>query len=233
MTMGRFERDDIDAGRLPASLGTATEDLGSTVESEVARIVERAELRAVEIEDRARQKASRVEQSSERRARELLQDSRERSSQMLAGIDAIERGVEEAVRSLRAETKRLTDDIESAKTEPFLPPEATPTGPLAESEPEAPPEEAAVESPAAPPAREPEPELEVPAAGTRPPDVREIIRRQLLTMAEGGRTRADAERMLLRFREGEQYFDLLDDIYPAESAGRRGLLRRRKEPESP
>ena len=59
-------------------------------------------------------------------------------------------------------------------------------------------------------------------------EVREMIRQQLLSLAEGGRTRADAERMLMRFKQGGQYFDLLDEIYPEEFAGRRGLLRRRK-----
>jgi hypothetical protein len=35
--------------------------------------------------------------------------------------------------------------------------------------------------------------------------------------------------MLLRFRQGEQYFDLLDEIYPDSTPGRRGLLRRRRD----
>jgi hypothetical protein len=229
MTMGRFERDDIDAGTLPASLGTATEDFRATVESEVARIMERAEHRADEIKNRAREKASRIEQSSDRRAREVLQDSRERISKMLAGLDAVERGVGETARSLRAETQRMTDDFERAKTEPFAVPESPPTGRDGSEHESA--EEAAVEVPAAPPVRDPD--LEGPATGAPAPDVREIIRQQLLTMAEGGRTRADAERMLLRFRKGEQYFDLLDDIYPGDPAGRPGLLRRRKERPSP
>ena len=60
------------------------------------------------------------------------------------------------------------------------------------------------------------------------PEVRELIRQQLVTLAEAGRTRDDAERMLLRFRQGEQYFDLLDEIYPDATPERRGLLRRRK-----
>src|SRR5215207_3655844 len=98
--MSRFDRDDIDERRLPTSLGTVTEDLRSTIESEVAKIVSRAEARAAEIEDQALEKASRVEQESERRAREVFSDSRERLQQMLAEIDAIDRVVGEAVRSL-------------------------------------------------------------------------------------------------------------------------------------
>src|SRR5437660_316825 len=46
---------------------------------------------------------------------------------------------------------------------------------------------------------------------------------------KGGRTRADAERMTLRFRQGEQYFELLEESYAeASTPGRRGLLRPRK-----
>ena len=55
-----------------------------------------------------------------------------------------------------------------------------------------------------------------------------MIRQQLLSLAEGGRTRADAERMLLRFKQGEMYSDLLNEIFPESTPGRRGLLRRRK-----
>ena len=73
-----------------------------------------------------------------------------------------------------------------------------------------------------------EPDAESLVERAADPEVRELIRLQLQGLAESGRTRADAERMLLRFRQGEQYFDLLDDIYPDEIPGRRGLLRRRK-----
>src|SRR4051812_6487474 len=64
--MGRFEQQDTETTRLPASLGSATDDLRSTVESEVQKIVERAEARASEIEDQALEKASRIERESER-----------------------------------------------------------------------------------------------------------------------------------------------------------------------
>ena len=51
--MGRIERDDNEERHLPETLGTATEGLRSTVELEVAKIVETAEARAAEIEDQA------------------------------------------------------------------------------------------------------------------------------------------------------------------------------------
>ena len=233
--MSRFERDEIEARRLPTSLGSATEDLRSTIEAEVSKIVERAESRAAEIENQALDKANRMQQDSERRAREVFHDSRERLQQMLAEIDAIERVVGDAVRSLRAEAERLSGEIDSVRQEPFQPTETIQPSdiidgaeamPAAEEQPdEAPPEEAPPEEQAVAAELEPQPDA---GAADGDPEVRDMIRQQLLSLAEGGRNRADAERMLLRFRQGEQYFDLLDEIYPEETSSRRGLLRRRK-----
>jgi hypothetical protein len=231
--MSRFERDDIEDRHLPTSLGTVTEDLRSTIESEVAKIVARAEARAAEIEDQALEKAGRIEQESERRAEEVFRDSRERLQQMIAEIDEIDRAVGDSVTKLRAEAERLSGQIDSARREPFNPIETIEPGdiidPAASPAVEEDVEDAAPAEPDAPA----EPEL---ALGSEPqapfpaddPEVREMIRQQLVGLAEGGRNRPDAERMLLRFRQGEQYFDLLDEIYPEETASRRGLLRRRK-----
>jgi hypothetical protein len=231
--MSRFEREEIEARRLPTSLGSATEDLRSTIEAEVARIVEQAEVRAAEIESQALDRASRMHQDSERRAREVFHDSRERLQQMLAEIDAIERVVGDAVRSLRAEAERLSSDIDGARQEPFQATEAIQPSDIIDPEGSEPPaEEQQVEIPPEEPAAIVEPDTDQPAEGdsdsNSDPEVREMIRQQLSSLAEGGRNRADAERMLLRFRQGEQYFDLLDEIYPEDTPGRRGLLRRRK-----
>lgn len=231
--MGRFERDEIEARRLPTSLGSATEGLRSTIESEVARIVEQAEARAAEIESQALDRASRMQQDSEQRAREIFHDSRERLQQMLAEIDAIDRVVADAIRSLRAETERLSSEIDGARQEPFQAGEQIQPSDIIDQTGDPPPAEEQVEE--EPPEEaeavfEPDlqPEAAAGANADGDPEVREMIRQQLLSLAEGGRNRADAERMLLRFRQGEQYFELLDEIYPEETPGRRGLLRRRK-----
>jgi hypothetical protein len=235
--MGRFERDEIEAGRLPSSLGSATDELRSTIEAEVARIVERAEARAAEIESQALERASRVHEESERRARDVFQDSRERLQQMLAEIDAIDQVVSDAIRSLRAEAERLWIEIEGARSEPLRPTESIQVSDIVDAGQvpavDEPSEEIEVEIEAEdeePPAPEPEsePHPAPNATADGDPEVRDMIRQQLISLAEGGRNRADAERMLLRFRQGEQYFDLLDEIYPDEAPGRRGLLRRRK-----
>jgi hypothetical protein len=231
--VSRFERDDIEARNLPPALGTATEGLRSTIEAEVVRIVETAQARATEIEDRALEKSNRFEQGSEHRAAEVFHGSRARIAQMLAQIDAAEAAVRDTVRSLRVEAERITDDLNRAATEPIdvtePEPEPPPAEPVEEISPEAVTEGAPVpEAEASEEQAASQAETDPAAVETGDPAVRELIRQQLAGFAESGRTRADAERMLLRFREGEQYFDLLDEIFPGETPGRRGLLRRRK-----
>lgn len=235
--MGRFERDENEAAQLPETLGVATEGLRSTIEVEVARIVEGARARAAQIEDRALEKANRLEQESDRRMGSVFDDSRARLGEMFAQIDSVERSLDEAVSSLRAEAERLTTELGRAREEPLAVAEPPPAPPEETQSVEAQAEPAAVEPPPVePPAAEPpaaEPPAAEPDSGSQPgqapdPAVRELIRQQLVSFAKDGRTRADAERMLLRFKQGDQYFDLLDDIYPDETPGRRGLLRRRK-----
>src|SRR5438045_686865 len=117
--VGRFERDDMEPVHLPETLGIATEGLRSTIELEVAKIVEAAESRAAVIEDRALEKASRVEENAERRLETAFAESRQRLAHMLSEIDAVEATLGEAVRSLRNEAEQLSGDLGKAGTESF------------------------------------------------------------------------------------------------------------------
>jgi hypothetical protein len=248
-SVGRFERDDSNVAKLPQALGTATEGLRSTIEVEVAKIVGSAEARAAAIKDRAVEKASRIEQESDRREAQAFDDSKMRLAQMFAEIEAVERVVGTAVGTLRAEAEGLAGDLEAAGTQPLEETDPPATGDQAEPADAAPaPPEGSAESDVAESdvaesdvaesdvaesvhAESDGAESDGEAGMAQPsdPEVRELIRQQLLSLAEGGRTRTDAQRMLLRFKQGEQYFDLLDEIYPNEPGGRRGLLRRRKD----
>src|SRR5690349_12747177 len=118
--VARFEHD-TDAKHLPETVGVATEGLRSTIEDEVARIVEAAEARASAIEDQALEKANRVEQESERRLAAAFADSRARIEQMLAQIDSVERSLEQSVESLRSEAQRLSGELGTAGSKPFAP----------------------------------------------------------------------------------------------------------------
>ena len=62
------------------------------------------------------------------------------------------------------------------------------------------------------------------------------MRAQLMNMAGSGSPRAEAERFLARFKLGESYLDMLDEIYSEEDrtatpaavqSKRRRLIRRR------
>jgi chromosome segregation ATPase len=115
--VGRFDRDE--SGRVPAALGTATDELRATVETKLHEIVEAAEARAHEIEDRALEQALEVQQDSERKARERFERSAERTRRLVAAIDAFERELSEALGSLRTTADRLAselDGLESSET---------------------------------------------------------------------------------------------------------------------
>src|SRR4029079_9737002 len=65
------------------------------------------------------------------------------------------------------------------------------------------------------------------------PEVREMLREQLVQLRESGKPRPDAERFLTRFTQGERHLDLLDEIYSDNdetkpSASRSRTLRRRR-----
>ena len=144
---------------------------------------------------------------------------------MLDEINALERSVGEAIQSLRAEAEWLTDELSKAGAEPFELAEPSPPPPPPE------PNHAEVEQVEEPPMIE-ETVADWNSGAAEPPadnpEVREMIRQQLMSLAASGRTRADGERMLLRFKQGEQYFDVLDEIYPNDPVPRTGLLWRRK-----
>jgi hypothetical protein len=61
---------------------------------------------------------------------------------------------------------------------------------------------------------------EVDAATERNPVLDDMMRAQIVNMVESGATRADAERFLGRFKLGESYLGMLDEIYSAHDEAR-------------
>jgi hypothetical protein len=245
--MGRFDRDDTTAEGLPGSVDNATEGLRSAIERQVHEIIAAAQATAAEIEDRALQTASAIELESRRRADELLKDALERASRMLGTIDSLEGAISGNVASLRAEAESLTQALESARPGDVMvgevapppapletaPPDQTPPpgheeqAPVADQEPADGPQEPA----SAPSSTEPDTPNPVPGN-----EIRVLLAAQIRDMRQAGHEREQAERFLMRFKQGENHVDLLDEIYeredqqssaPAES-GRKGLRRRRK-----
>jgi len=54
---------------------------------------------------------------------------------------------------------------------------------------------------------------EMDAATQRSPMLDDMMRAQIVTLAQNGAPRADAERFLSRFKLGESYIDVVDEIY--------------------
>jgi hypothetical protein len=205
--LGRFDREGNREG-LPPALDTATRDLRATVEEKLREIVEAAEARAHEIEDHALAEALEIEQDSEQKARGRFQTSTERAEQMVEAIDAFEREIGEALRTLRQRGEALAMELGAQMQAP--PAAEAPTVAETEIVPQAPAD--------MPP---PVPETIVPE------DVREGVRRRILDLFLAGEPRGEAERMLGRIEDGGRYVDLLDEVYEGRSETQQGSSRRR------
>jgi hypothetical protein len=193
---GRFDPDESATG-LPGSLGTATEELRSTIEEKLRGIVEAAEARAHEVEDLAIEQALELEQDSERRAKERYETASAESRRMIEAIDAFEREVTEALGSLRGRGEALVAELVSA---------------IATEDPE-------------PPA--PAPAVHEDSGETGTTDDRDVARRRVLDLFLSGKPRSDAERMLAELPDGERHVELLDEIYQPRSETQQGSARRR------
>jgi hypothetical protein len=227
--LGRFDRDDTTTEGLPGSLDNATESLRSAIERQVQEIIAAAQANAAEIEDRALHTASTIELESRRRADEILKDALERAARMLGTIDSLEGAISGNVASLRAEAESLTQALEAARPGDVTVDEIVSSPPPAETAPPAQAPEPAPEEEAPPPV----PDAPSPVGDQ---EIRVLLAAQIRDMREAGHGREEAERFLMRFKEGENHVDLLDEIYeredqqssePAQS-GRKGLRRRRK-----
>jgi hypothetical protein len=220
--MGRFDRDDASSGQSAAPGAKGEEQLKATVERQVRAVVEEAMARAIAIEDRAAAKARALEHETQARANELLKQSQERASEvlnvaieraerMVEGTDTLQRELGKVIASFKEEIELLTAELQQAKANL-----SAAGGPAAASR-----------------ARVGEDEPET-AATT----VRDMLRQEVVELAQSGRTREDAERMLMRFDQWPQHRDLLDEVYNGgveQSADlpRRSFLRRRKPSPTP
>ncbi len=236
---------------------SAADQLKESVKSQVREIVEGAEARAAEIEEEARRKVAALEAASERRYEQLLQSAIEQTTQMLNVIEAAERNWGGATHLLRSETQKLASELKAARekvgpSEPALRVEPPELREQQQQEPAAKARRAnasrrepGAPADAMPPSPEPTLKVEPPELKEQPPtrekseappgfEVREMVRTQIVSMFHSGKPRAEAERFLMRFKQGENYVDLLDEVYtrveqPKLTGGRRrrrGLRRR-------
>ena len=224
--MARPERQIASDDRLADTLGAATEQLRATLEREAADVIRRAQAQAASIEEAARQTAAEVEREAHERAREANARAEElraeadaesaraeearawhsnRISRLLADVDAMEERMQAMVGDLR---RRLNGELEDLGG-PSPDPDARL---VADTEPPPGPDQAMT-------FLRPVPlsvatEVDAAADATeRNPVLDDMMRAQIMSMFESGASRADAERFLRRFKLGESYLGMLDEIY--------------------
>jgi hypothetical protein len=237
---------------VPRSLLAETERIAAALEPELRRVV-----------DVTLERVAAVEQQTLREARALMAasehdslDALERSNRLVQGLEALTGTVSEATARLQAEADEVTAALRGLSGSPVsLPTEMLPprpaqpreeVQPAPEPEPEVaePEADAQLDLPAAEPAEDPAPAVapapEPPAAERAPdpeielsPELTTMFRNQITRMRDDGKSKDEAERVLLRFRLGHHYLAMLDDIYLSEPSrrsrsGRRRLLGRRR-----
>ena len=190
-------------------------------EQEALRRAEEASARADAANARAEELSAKAEEESAR-AEAARASHADRIARALRDVDAMEERLQTTVADLRRRLSGELDEIRplaQQQQQPVQEPEAPPV-----QEPEAPPAavQVADDAPAEPEADQalafsgPVP-LSVATAvdsATEPnPVLDDMMRAQILNMKERGAPREEAERFLARFRLGESYLGILDDIY--------------------
>jgi hypothetical protein len=229
--MGRFDRENIEGDDLATSLAAVTDELRSSLEREIREIVETAKGRAAQIEEEAARRQGELEPVSDWKAQETLENGSDRLSRLLDGIDLLESGFRGMLGTLRTEVEGLRAELVEAPR----PPEPPQQEDEAQTK-EAPDRQSSVLSEegldqSAEPSH-PVP-LKLVTGGDDSPEGRleleEMIRAHIRNMFDSGRSRAEAERFLTRFKSGENYRAVLNEIYPQvghSRRGRRGIVSR-------
>lgn len=221
-------------GGTPALLAE-TERIAAALEPQLRQVIDTTMQRVAEIERQTRDEAMQATASTEHASRDAL----ERSSRLVDSLEILTGTVGQVTSRLRAEFDDVTRSLRGLHEarielpEELLPPrvagaqEPPPAARAPEPEPPPAPAPAPQASPAVPDTPETaDPEIE-PSE-----ELTEMFREQITKMRDDGKSRDEAERVLLRFRLGHRFLGMLDDIYlsaPAASATRRkrGLFGRR------
>jgi hypothetical protein len=235
--LARFERQEATDDRLADTLGAATEQLRAALEREAVEIVSKAREQAASIEEAARQSAAEVEQQARAknaeaeeasaRAEEARASQTDRIARLLEDVDAVEERMQAMFGDLRRRLSGELEDIQgpSQHHDPIADPEppasngageaSTGAEPLARPNPPGTDQAMAFSRPVPLSVA-----TEVDAATERNPVLDDMMRAQIVNAAESGTTRADAERFLGRFKLGESYLGMLDEIYSAQNEAR-------------
>jgi hypothetical protein len=201
--MARFDRQ-AEKPKDSKSLDLATGNLQSFVEDKVREILEAAVSRAEQIEREAIEWAAGTRQEAERKSAALIEQAFTRAWRILDGIDLLENGVGDMIAALRAEMEGFAADLGSAAA-----PDDRPVA-----------REPAAGSVLTPGENAPAPRSipNVAENGSSQPagdhvEVEQMIIEQVAELHRQGRPRAEAERLVMRFKQGQDYLHVIDRIY--------------------
>ena len=228
-----------------------TERVASALEPQLREVIDTTMRRVAEIERQTRDEAMQVTVSTKKDSDDAL----ERSSRLVESLETLTGTVGEVTERLRTECDDVTRSLRGLREAQIqLPEEQVRLDGAVERDEEPPPVEAAPapEPAPEPPRAAPLVEQAAPVVEQAPPmveqapeeadpeiepseELTEMFREQITKMREDGKSREEAERVLLRFRLGHRFLGMLDDIYlapqPTGAARRkRGLFGRRRRP---
>ncbi len=208
------------------------ETLPAALEPELRSIIDTAVARVAAIELDAIRQSRALTQRTEEEGREALRYALDRALELVKSFELLTvtiAGMVDALRVELDETMAALREVPEPQSE--LSRELDARSAAAAESP------TAIEAPApvsAQPEPQPEPAPSMNGAQIEPsPEMEDMFRERIRAMREGGKTRQEAERSLLRFNLGRRYVWLLDEIYddeiaptPASANGqRRGRVR--------
>ena len=200
--------------------------------SRAAQAEEEARSKAVKTEEEARAQAARIEHEAHVKAEEARSVESDRIARLTLAVDALEERMVTALGDLRRQLESAAPAeavSEPSRENGAAPAEPEAPAPEAEQVPEAeevaereqvPEPKAAGPATAFPRAIPLSVATEVDSATETNPVLDDMMRAQIQSMRENGDSREDAERFLGRFRLGESYVGLLDEIYPQDEGNR-------------
>ena len=209
-----------------------TERIAAALEPELRRVIDMTMERVAEIEQETMRGARELMVSAGMNSKEAL----DHSSRLVNSVEAMTRRVSQVTSVLRTEVDDVTEALRGLHgLKVDLPEEMA--GPAdVEAEPQHPePQDAEPQpSPDPEPPSDPAPEPPAPAPPTPDPEIEPspeltgMFREQITRMRDDGKSRDEAERVLLRFRLGHRFLGMLDEIYLSGAPSSRG--RRKRQP---
>lgn len=185
------------------------------LEAELKQVMDAAVARVAQIETAAVVEAREIVARSEHEARAAFSSTLDRTDQLVSKLETLAGSVDQMSLALRAEVDEVTARLRQMRDGLGDWPEGerapAPTGArLTEEEPA---DAAAVGG-------------DDPHAESSP-ELAEVFRDQITRMRDDGRSRDEAERVLLRFRLGHRFVYMLDEVYssaPEMGARKPGLI---------